>query len=299
MYVQVKHTSGRAVFKDLMKYENFRQALRFLLYIVQHNPNAASHPAVMRLPEAVREQLMYGLNGNGANVLFDLMASRSVKTEYTKSARDADDVVPILRTGRSTKALQLSQQELKEVEQLVSANDQSALNELLQQNGRVRGLTFVCLPNRSKHSATIYAPQPQKDHVKDMTRVNYSHYYGRCAPPQGSTPFTGSVVRMHHLFMVGDTPLACVSWGQAQGLVPSLECQEYSFPERNAASASSSSSSSSSSASRRQGPLPPCVVKAERLVSYVHFGILPGSRLLLNRFYIPRGLDSDAESEQH
>ena len=39
-----------------MKYENFRQALRYLLHIVKYNPEARTHPAILRLPEAVREE---------------------------------------------------------------------------------------------------------------------------------------------------------------------------------------------------------------------------------------------------
>ena len=163
----------------------------------------------------------------------------------------------------------------------MSPDDQVALDELLNEGGVVRGLTFVCLPNRSKHSATIYASQPHTNHVTGTTRVNYTHYSVDSVLPQGSTPFRGSVVRVQHLFMVGDTPLVCVTWGKPLGLDTSLGCREYSFPDRSAGSSSSSSSSARSQ--------PPCVIKAERLVSYVHFGILPGSRLLLNRFYIPRG----------
>ena len=155
----------------------------------------------------------------------------------------------------------------------------------------VRGVAWLCLPGRSQHTATIYAAQQHSDY-KSGTRVNHTHYSVDTALPHGSTSFEGSIVRVHHLFLLGDVPLACVTWGEALQVDKKTGCREYRFRGRQSLSPPLRSVSSSSSSSTPPTPLPN-VIHARRLVSYVHFGVLPGSRLVLNRFYIPRGLDSD------
>ena len=279
-----------------MKYENFRQALRYLLHIVKYNPEARTHPAILRLPEAVREELFDSTD----SLLIELMASRSVKTDYTSATYAEDDVTPAIRVTGSVPALALLPDELAQVDLLIQAESypedmqrrvQSELDSL--RSDGAEGVDTVCLPHRSKHTSTIYCTQPPSDHKEGKTRVNYAHYSVDSALPHGSTPFVGKVARIHHLFLVADVPLALVTWGQPLKVVPGLDCREYRFPARGAALTSSSSSSST----RRRAPPTslPSVIKVERLISYVHFGILAGSRFLLSRFYIPRGLDSDAE----
>ena len=286
---QVKHTSGREIFKDLMKYENFRQALRYLLYIVKYNPNAQNHPALQRMPEALRTELLCGDD----SVLHELMASRSVNTSYTSGELKADDKQAFIRTGHSTAALQLFANERAEAKQLLLAceyeDDRAAIFEQLEQP--VRGVAWLCLSGRSRHIATIYAFHQHSDY-KSGTRVNYTHYSVDTALPHGSTSFEGSVVRVHHLFLLGDLPLACVTWGEALQVDTKTGCREYRFHDRQSRPPPLRSVSSSSSSSAPPTPLPN-VIHARRLVSYVHFGVLPGSRLVLNRFYIPGGLESD------
>jgi hypothetical protein len=265
---RVKHTSGREVFKELMTYENFRQAVRYLLHIVKHNPNATNHPAILRLPEAVRDELLH----DPAGILTDLMASRSVTTSYTSSTYTEDDVAPIIRTGHSVPPKVLTSKEVDEVLHLVlrkKYQDRGQRRSLKVELAEgVSGLSFVCLPHRSRHAATIFSSQAHADH-KEGTRVNFTHYSVGSALPHGSTEFPGKVARVHRLFLVRDVPLACVTWGQFIKVEPITGCREYRFSTLSS------------------------VIKAERLISYVHFGILPGSRLLLNRFYVPRGLDDD------
>jgi hypothetical protein len=280
-----------------MKYENFRQALRYLLHIVKFNPEARSHPAVLRLPEAVREELFDGTD----NLLAELMASRSVKTDYTSSTYTEDDVIPDIRVKGFVPALPLLPDELAQVRLLIQAESypedvqrrvQSELDSLTRDGAE--GVASVCLPHRSEHTSTIYCTQPSSDHKEGKTRVNYAHYSVDSALPHCSAPFEGKVARIHHLFLVADVPLALVTWGQPLQVERGLGCREYSFPVRGAPATFSSSSSSRC----RAPPISlPSVIKVDRLISYVHFGILPGSRFLLNRFYIPRGLDSDAEQK--
>jgi hypothetical protein len=140
---QVKHTTGREIFKDLMKNENFRQALRYLLYVVKFNPDAQNHPALQRMPEALRTELLCGDD----SVLHELMASRSVKTSCTTCELKADDNQAFIRTGHSNAALQLFANERAEAKQLLSAcefeGDRAALFEQLEQP--VQAVAWLCL----------------------------------------------------------------------------------------------------------------------------------------------------------
>ena len=252
---QVKHTSGRKIFKDLMKYENFRQALRYLLHIVKDNPDAENHPALQRMPEALRTELICGED----SVLHDLMASRSVKTSYTRCELKADDKQAFIRTGHCTATVQLFAKERAEAKQLLSAcefeGDGSALFDQLALP--VRGVAWLCLPGRSQHTATIYAAQQHSDY-KSGTRVNHTHYSVDTALPHGSTSFEGSIVRVHHLFLLGDVPLACVTWGEALQVDKKTGCREYRFRGRQSLSPPLRSVSSSSSSSTPPNPTAEC-----------------------------------------
>ena len=263
-----------------MKYENFRQALRYLLLIVQHNPNAAEHSALLRLPEAVRGELL-----SNDSTLHKLMASRTVKTSYTSSNLSTDDVTSVMRMGRLVKTFNLSKQEQSEIVALLShtsnANRQQLKQDLRQP---IRGVSWICLSGRSQHTSTVHVAY-EHTAFESGARVNYTHYSVDVALPHGSTPFNGEVVRVFHLFKVKNVALACVSWGKKLDVDASSGCREYRFPERGATAQNGSASSSSVAASL------PTVIRVERLFAYVHFGVLPGARLLLNRFYIPRGVD--------
>ena len=141
-----------------MKYENFRQALRYLLHIVEHNPNAEAHPAIQRLPASVRDQLMHNPDG----ILRELMASRTVKTPYTSAELKVHDTVPIIRLGSFASLILLSAQERKAAAAVVEATG-APLSQAMHTTlgGPIRAFTWVCLPNRPKHTATIYVPAPE------------------------------------------------------------------------------------------------------------------------------------------
>ena len=166
----------------------------------------------------------------------------------------------------------------------------SSLTQLQQDLRRpVRGVSWICLPGR-RHSSTIHVAYEHAE-FESGARVNYTHYSVDAALPHGSTPFHGKIVRVHHLFQVRNVALACVTWGEELSVDSSTQGREYRFPERVPVATIGGSSSSVTPVLASL----PTVVRVERLVSYVHFGVLPGARLLLNRFYIPRGIDSDRD----
>ena len=271
-----------------MKHENFNQGLRYLLDIIKYNANAATHPSIQRLPSSVRDEL------NNAD-LQELMGSRSLHSSYTSLNLSADDVLPLLREGPTVSELKLLADEVKELNLLLPKTlSSSEESPDLDDTTGLSSLAWVCLPNRSKAMATIYASSASFS--LQQTKINYTHYSVDSKLPHGNEPFSGEVVRVHHLFVIKEFAYVVCTWGIRGTVDPITGCTEYTFPERGSShpplppvKPRKRGRPKKQQAEQNVPASLPLILKAERLISYVHFGIIPGSKLLLNRFYIPRG----------
>ena len=85
----------------------------------------------------------------------------------------------------------------------------------------------------------------------------------------GVESFEGTIVQIEYLFVVGDIPLAFVTYGRKGAKDRLTDCYFYTFDFAG-----------------RHATHEHRIVHASRLKAYVHFGEKEG-RLLLNRFYIP------------
>ncbi len=121
---------------------------------------------------------------------------------------------------------------------------------------------WVCLPGRSKERESVHADPGESGKGRCCYSVDV-------ALPYGGSEFKEKIVQVERVFIVETANIprrsfAYVTVGTRVARDSRTQCWEYDFK---------------SSA--------PVVMGAERLISYVHFGLLNGDRRLLNRFYIP------------
>ena len=90
---KVSTTSGRETVIELMQYENFRQAARHLLQVLEH-PEAAVHdPVITCLPDSIHQDLLDSKN----TTLRALLRPRPTKSQYVPIDRTGPEVVSFVR----------------------------------------------------------------------------------------------------------------------------------------------------------------------------------------------------------
>ena len=89
---KVSTTSGSLT---VVKHENFRQAARYLLQVLQHPEVALRDPAISGLPEGIRQDLLNPDN----NALRALLRPRPTKSPYVPVDKVGSEVVSFVRPG--------------------------------------------------------------------------------------------------------------------------------------------------------------------------------------------------------
>jgi hypothetical protein len=247
-----------------MKYENSRQATLYLERLLQDLDSAAQHPFVSNLPDVVRNALL-----DPDSSLRKLLPMRQPTTSYMRGPATGIEELDV-RVGPNAKSRSLSASDVSTLASLVSATPVSTQHIAQLQaavtSGKspdVKCVRWVLLHGRNAHSGKLWADTDRKSECKVF------YCYTLDAPlPHDSKHFEGLVVQLEHLFLVGDTPYAYVTYGKRYGEDTGTGCRKYTFSEAD------------------QSARRPRIVLAKRLCSYVHFGLVRGE-LILNRFYIP------------
>jgi hypothetical protein len=264
-------TSGRHSVVELMQHENFRQASRYYHRVLANLETAGKDPEVAKLPEAIRADLL-----NPSSKYDALRASlrpRSTKTPYTNENSEVGDVLDLLRTGREEKMLF----PLSALDQLLlgalSSGSQDAV--LVQVPNAINTVPFLTLPGHHKKMASIWSPSGSKGE---------SHY--AVDAPVGDARHKG-IFQVVKLFVFKDIGYAYGMWGAKKGVDALTSCQGYHFE------APAESGAARILAQARRNPRTILqtrherIVRACRLVDYVHFGITARGQLFLDKFYIP------------
>ena len=251
-----------------MKYANTVGAARHLAKILEDPICASAHPFIQSLPESVRSGLL-----DPSDPLRRLLRTRSTKTNYASQVDGESDNVQVARVGPLGEAVTLNTQELDLLVELILGSGASEQQydqlrgELYAKGDRNDGMVdvacvrWVLLPGRPSVSGKIWADTDTKVHGK-------TYYTLDAELGHGSSQFSGRIVELQNLLLIGEVVVAKVTYGRKKGRDPNTQCHMYSFQETD----------QSRSTDR--------LVLAERLKSYVHFANVRGI-LLLNRFYIP------------
>lgn len=194
-------TSGRDSLVEVMQYENFRQAAQFLQDILSDLDSARSHPAILRLPESIRSELL----NPSDRTLRDLLQPPRVKSPYSASQPNAicDESI---RSGPRCGTLKLSAQEKK----LIHLQDDDSFPE--------SKVSFIIRP----HQDTLWASTSQKG----ATRYSVTD--------DSNNRAVIGIVQLEQLFFVGDDAYCTVTWGERKLIDTAYSgCRMYNFSVDN------------------------------------------------------------------
>ena len=277
--MQVPRLSGRAIYLDLMKYENSRQAASFLGSLLQ-DEKSAMHPFIMSLPEDIRIALL-----DPDHLLRRLLHAHTPSSSYAAANPEhANNTELCLRAGPRSMKKTLAGDEFALLaslvlpapvsqSQLMQLHHELALTESLAKSQQaiadadsviVSTVRWLLLPGRDSRSGLLWADTDRKTN-------GLSHYTLDEDLNHDNSIYAGRIVRLDNLFLVRDVGFAYVTYGKRGYLDSSTGCYAYSFSEDD------------QSGNIRKRPR---IILASRLRSYAHFGFVRG-HLLLNRFYIP------------
>ena len=266
---RVRTTSGRDTLLELMEAESVREGFRYLWHVSGDFACAAKDPAIQRLPAAIRDALLeLPLE---TNKLRALLLPRPVSTPYAEHTGLGPDATDFLRTGCVGAAI-ATDLDLHLLRALVGVDldheDVSSFNSLT-------------LPHRPKRTSTLWA---------DYSRKGFAHY--AVDAPVDEKRHAG-VVRLNALFMYEDEAFAKVSWGVKTALHSKTKFQGYSFPALTQEERRRTLNRVAAMPLHKRPGLQwqknkrgEILLRADRLVQYVHFGCLDGGALVLNTHFI-------------
>ena len=255
MHTLYKHklstTSGRNSVVELMQYENFRQASRYMWLLLESGADkAAKDPAVQRLPIGIQRDLFDPANGG----LRELLLPRPTKSPYAAHNLTHVDETDFYRPGPEVKGAPHNLSVLEKI--LLARLSGVAAKELPD----IERLGSIILPRRPACEGTLYA---------DISRYGVTHYAVDAAVEDEK--LHRGMVQLDHLFMFRDIAYAIVTWGVAKSSDDKQTgCQSYTFEALQ-----SGMVKRAINALRNNTPIPEkaeCVLRAEWLVKYYHFG---------------------------
>ena len=281
---RVRKTSGRHIVAELLQYENFREAAQYLHHVCQHPAIAMCDPHVQRLPIEIRSVLCDHREPSAPDA-FDgatlraLLLPRPVSSSgfYGEAVLDCEKQ-QIDRIGPSSRASLA----LSELEQAVLAF-LLGHPKTFTSHPLIYPVSFLSMEGLPFRHATVWAA------------ANKGICYYAVDGPRHSASHSG-IVRVQSLFVFEDQFFAQVCWGEAKEIDRATECRRYAFSTLEPTAVTRCFKRLCklfpSKNPQRHGKLgwsgtnkPDVIIRAQRLVEYVHFGLCDGN-LVLNDFFI-------------
>ncbi len=269
-------TSGRDTLIELMKAENFREAARYLYLVSAHPFAAQTDPAIQALPQRIRDELINMSIPPEQNALRALLLPRPTSTPYVAKYHNVDkDVSPNIRTGPTLRTdATLTEFERRSLAYLTAT-------KLHNIPTSVDFIASVTLPFHPRRKGTIWA---------DFQLKGITHY---AVDGVVGNEMHAGIVRLHSVFLFEEEVYACVTWGIKTHLHAQTGFQGYTF-EALSEQARAKAERRLCSAALSQKPCQSLgwkshkgesLIRATRLVAYVHFGETLDGLQWLNPYY--------------